>query len=282
MEKLEKMAKELEEMLGCECRVAQKQKNNAVLTGIEVHSDADNALMIFPKEGDTAQNLYKDIQKRLQQVEEFAKGMLSKFDSNIRIGLTENEEYVEEFVHRKVADLYAFLYLVEQGEDEHAIMKLRPCNLEMVGVSEEEAFEKAKVNMMKNAYVGTMMNAVMGVSNIMDMPRCEVSDRLLEEDYQPMVVIRGRENDYGAAYALVPEVHYVLERLYPNGYWIMPSSVYEMLVMPKCFGCVSMKLEEAYEMVRNANSNPFVISPEDVLSNSVYEWENEEFVVAEL
>ena len=54
----------------------------------------------------------------------------------------------------------------------------------------------------------------------------------------------------------------------PNCYYLIPSSTKEMIVVARN----SMPLEEMKEMVSNINGMPDKVKPEEILSNSIYEF----------
>ena len=61
-----------------------------------------------------------------------------------------------------------------------------------------------------------------------------------------------------------------METLFPEGYYLLPSSIHEMIIVPKD-GNISPK--ELGEMVRNVNETE--VAREEVLSDRIYEFDKE-------
>lgn len=85
-----------------------------------------------------------------------------------------------------------------------------------------------------------------------------------EDPNMPMFCISNKRKFYGAIGAIIKRD--VLEEHFPNGYYILPSSVHEVLLLPKD-NC-SVDADELTDMVRAVNANE--VRPEDVLADHAY------------
>lgn len=93
----------------------------------------------------------------------------------------------------------------------------------------------------------------------------EMSGMDAEEFDSPFIIVTTPEQTYGAA--AIIKAREKLKELCPNGYYVIPSSIHEVLVIPK--DVVSGK-EELDDMVKEVNMN--CLNPTDVLSDRAYEF----------
>lgn len=81
----------------------------------------------------------------------------------------------------------------------------------------------------------------------------------------PFIIVTTPEQTFGAA--AIIKAREELKKLCPNGYYVIPSSIHEVLVIPK--DTVSGK-EELDDMVKEVNAN--CLDPTEVLSDRVYDF----------
>lgn len=171
-------------------------------------------------------------------------------------------------MHRKVADLYEYLYIY-CGEARGNVLygTVTPETLTEFQMTEEEAFVLSHKNMIKNTLLSTADGALYGYGNMMEISKENMINFVCSSD-MPIIVVKGKNGRCGAAYALLQKVNQKILELYPNGYYLIPSSTKEMIIVARN----SMPLEEMKEMVSNINGMPDKVKPEEILSNSIYEF----------
>ena len=103
------------------------------------------------------------------------------------------------------------------------------------------------------------------IPNCLDDPQLfAASDRLFS--------LSNEEAMFGAAALFVPGM---MDRLYKmmGGFYVLPSSVHEMLLLPEacCDDPLSLK-----EIIREANANSSVVSEEDILSDKLMHYDGKE------
>lgn len=137
------------------------------------------------------------------------------------------------------------------------------------GVDEETLFRQAYENMER---VQPPMLKEMGTLFGMAEPV-----NLLAEDggsmQKPegmMFVLTNVGMQYGASAIACPGVMEKISRMFPEGFYILPSSVHEVLVVPKD---KELPPKELGKMVREVNQTG--VSREEVLSDRVYEYDKE-------
>ena len=101
--------------------------------------------------------------------------------------------------------------------------------------------------------------------NLLEQSKC------IEENARvPMYVLSNERKSYGAASMICPGVMEKVDQLFPEGFYILPSSIHETLIIPKD-GAMTPK--ELGEMVREVNRTE--VLREEVLSDRVYEYDRE-------
>ena len=174
------------------------------------------------------------------------------------INREKNREFLKETPYIPFFDLAIVCYvLIELNEHGIATMPVKKAQLEMWGIKENELFQVAKRNVQKQfpAELRQMKDV------IAEMIGMEVQDA--EDDF--MYVLSNEMRSFGAVcitYDGVPElVGIELE----ENYYIIPSSVHEMIIVPES------KVPSREEMERMVTEiNETQVEEEEVLSNRVY------------
>lgn len=85
----------------------------------------------------------------------------------------------------------------------------------------------------------------------------------------PMYVLTNNEQKEGAVSMLSPTVLERISGLFPDGYYVLPSSTNEVMIIPKSAG---LSAAELGEMVRDINKT---VIREEVLSDRIYEYDKD-------
>lgn len=185
--------------------------------------------------------------------------------SHIKVRLV--NENTEVNAIKKSAAEYGFpgliLYpIINLGETDEgvALIKINEDIVRDWGVTEDDVFEVGISNI--NYQITTMRDMLRENMLESGMPE-DIIDMMLPED-DPMYVISNRSNYYGAV-SVIPATKYLLNR-FPDGYIVLPSSVHEVIVIPKGIG----DSEYLNEMVKEINAN--VVGEKDKLSDDIYEF----------
>ena len=83
-----------------------------------------------------------------------------------------------------------------------------------------------------------------------------------------VMVGTNKRNYYGAAIVISDKHMEKLNNMYPNGYYIIPSSIHEILVVPKDI----VNAKDIVQMVKDINASE--VSPDEVLGENIYEYKN--------
>ena len=90
-------------------------------------------------------------------------------------------------------------------------------------------------------------------------------------DLQEMLyILTNRENVRGASAILSPKVMNKISELFPEGFYIIPSSIHETLIVPKRWG---LQIKDLKGMTCDINRK--MVSTEEILSSHIYEYDRE-------
>lgn len=174
---------------------------------------------------------------------------------------------------RRDASQYGFEGLiitpvVEMGEVNDGAMAtaiITSETLESIGVTEDEMFAAAIKN---TKYEIKTMREILISSMFPDgVPENDPMVDMMfppEDEGTQMYVISTPSRNYGAG-AIIPATKELIER-FPNGYTVLPSSIHEVIIIPK-YG--NQNPEAFNYMVREINAE--VVAKEDRLSDDIYE-----------
>ncbi len=153
-----------------------------------------------------------------------------------------------------------FYVLVEADSDQVKVMRIQDAHLKMWGITKEQLFATAC----------QMTHRLLPASfrNMREVIETYLPGAGRAED--PLYVLTNRMQLHGAAAILYPgQLQAIREQLGEN-FYVLPSSVHEVLVLP-----VSRALDKGTlrGIVRDINRT--VVDPEDVLSDQVYDYRQE-------
>lgn len=138
--------------------------------------------------------------------------------------------------------------------------------LSMWAKTADEVLDTAMENTMKQKFYCVPLSKVMASMMQTFSVESEEYEDCFESEYPgaEMFCISNPSKAYGAIGAIIKRD--VLEEHFPNGYYILPSSVHEVLLLPK--DSCSLGDSELTDMVRAVNANE--VRPEEVLSDHAY------------
>lgn len=142
-------------------------------------------------------------------------------------------------------------------------------------MTKEELLRTAKGNMAMQARLRTMKDALIARAVQEGMPE-ELTEEMRDQlPYIPFYVLNVNGGIDGAALVADPSVMRKAGRDLGEGFYILPSSVHEVLIVPKSTGA---KPEELRDMVYRINRQDVPI--EERLSDNVYEFDGHTLTLA--
>lgn len=174
-----------------------------------------------------------------------------------------NEEMLDGVPHEEFLDLAVVVYCrLEKFDFGHAAITIKNEHLKMWNVSGEEVIKIAKKN--------THDKMEFSITNLAKMlleernMEEEVKRMLCGDDF-PMYVATNIEKMNGAAVMIFPDMLERFSRYIEDDYYVLPSSIHEIILIPKCRaeGC------EGYdEIICQVNQNE--LCREEILSDHAY------------
>ncbi len=194
------------------------------------------------------------------------------------VGLEGNEEMLKNRPHQQVADL-AVTYSILLGENKNGAMSAVVSNslMESWNVTQEEIHKAALINMdslMPATF--TPMNEIM--REIMlpglieecdgDLERAEMMLSLATPPEDVMYVVSNEQKTNGAAVFLSENTMDMIAGEVGKDFYIIPSSIHELLIVPDNG---ALDLAQLEDMVRDVNATQ--VAPMDRLSDHVYRYD---------
>lgn len=161
-------------------------------------------------------------------------------------------------LYRRVHDLLVFpFYFVGPGMH----FKISTNHASLWGVSPEEIFACAE----KNSTAATVITDILKVLEAI-RPGCLTEEYKAAAGRSPMLVVRYSTDICdigGAAVMVLPEVRETISEIFPDGFYVIPSSISEAIIVPDV-----MPMDMLTDMIRQVNSD--VVEPTEVLADHPY------------
>lgn len=216
------------------------------------------------REGDDVDQLTKaaleDIDKRMSNLTEINALFADKADlSRVQVELintANNFEVLKDVPHMEICDL-SVIFRLNLGDDASVIVNSRVAEESKLLENAAVPFEKLLRQVEKN-YPPV-------ISHLSDVIEEMTEEKLPDADENPAYVVTTGGSPFGAAVLAYRGFLMSFAEKIGGAYWILPSSLYEVLIVPD-EGAANG--DELFEMVCNVNKT--VVSPADVLSDNVY------------
>ena len=153
-------------------------------------------------------------------------------------------------------------------------MEVRNQHLSIWNIGAKELFQQARANTqpVNTPILQSMDEMMLSIFNEEGH-----STNLLDESvefglrsHDMLYAVTNMEKQYGASMITQPEVLNKLDQLFPEGFYVLPSSVHEVLIVPDNGEVEPRRLGE---MVREVNRAE--VDREEVLSDRVYSYDKE-------
>lgn len=276
-----------------ECRVSEEWKNNGVeRPGLTFHMPGSNMVPIVYMEP-----FYDDVRKGSPLdtiMKKIAEGVVATmpdqlfpetFDvesygsikENLRIDLINtkaNRAILLNHPHMDVEDLSVICNIeipkIQNGQK--FTMRVTNGMFAKWGIRKTEMFQTAAENTReKNPPILIQLeDALWWQEDSPVTPENLLNVEQAPDKYCPLYILKNRNKEYGAVAMLYQDILDKICALFPEGYYILPSSTHEVMIAPKE---VSLSLEDLSEMIRDANRE--AIEREEVLSDHIYEYDKD-------
>lgn len=184
------------------------------------------------------------------------------------INYESNRELLKQLPHIQVLDLaVVFYYSFLDSILGDGTIQIYNNHLEMWGITQEELLEVAKKNTQKlfPCVIDSMMQVVKEMMRAEGLPY-DAEDFSATES--PMYIVTNKQKVYGAINLFNVELLREFANLKNKcNFWILPSSLHEVLLVPDDGRACAVEL---LNMVTEVNSTQ--VMPEEVLANSIYKF----------
>ena len=203
---------------------------------------------------------YEDVEKRIAY----------KLVNTLR-----NRELLEDVPHIEFLDLSIVFQIVLTGESEGtASLLIHSAHIKLWGVTVDNLFEAAAKNTPK--IMGCELKSMDDViCEILQGESAESFDRDAAKaelaDSVPLYVLSNRYKVEGAACVLYPMLLQEIYRNLNSSFYIIPSSIHELLIMPTDSGNTD---EELRAMIKDVNDTQ--VKSDEILSYSLYYYDGDE------
>lgn len=277
---LQAVSQELSQYGTYQCELMNNQKNNVVLTGVSIrHEDSMMAPVFY---------LEKSYQSFLEgkSLHQISQELVSAY-RNQEIRSLDPVDFMD---YEKVKDKIRVRLVSKENNKAYykqGPYRIRPMGAEVLYVELERQVENSMFAHVTNA-----------MAEQWKVPKTELFDIALEntqssnkvkfrsmdeiihemlagEDAEmqgvtpfPSYVLSNERGEYGATVVLYPNVLGQVREQLRDDYYILPSSLHELIILPK--KACNMEVKELRSMVREINQQE--VMPEEVLGNEIYEF----------
>ena len=274
-----------------QCRVVETMKNNNVAhVGITFHEQGDKVGPVIYMEpyreaaidGRPMSEIMREIAgiasrsmdktERIGSLDYGDYESVKEYLSVTLINGRDNRQMLSRMPHRQMEDLALILELKFPMEEGVGSIKVSHELAELWAVDKDALFAQAQENSLKaeppslHRMEDTMLSLAFGrdaAENLLENPAPE-------EVPSQLYVLSNMSKNKGAAVLSYPGVLEKAEQLFPKGFYILPSSIHELLIVPKS---PEIDPRELGEMVRAVNRAE--VAKEEQLSDRVYEYDRE-------
>lgn len=269
---------------------SNKQNNGVLQDGwalTNVASVKDVPVMIYFKD------LYEEFCQKDVDIKSFLKekittitdGVDMRFQDSVQdriflriVNAEKNQKILQDYPCKKISDfLVTYRLLAYKNQEGIASLLVDHELAQRIGLNEEELYQKALKN------TETLFPAKFG--NLQDVlinskltGQVEVGEEIhvdIDHDPMPAYILSNKECINGATSILYPKVQEELKREFPNGYYIVPSSIHELLLVDNSFVETPGDLLQLKAGVMEVNYT--VLDPTEFLSDEIYQVKGPDF-----
>ena len=283
-----------EDYQNMQCEVSEQQKNNGVvMTGIVLNMPGQKIAPVVYMEPfydqirkgepmDQIMNRIADVCRQSLSVRELPESLdFADYDSvkdylTVQVINTKtNQRMLSGVPHKEMEDLSVICRIEfpsPTGEGTGSI-KVTHELMSQWEVRPQEVYQQALENAVKNCppVLVSMDDVLMELSGLpfetKNLLQMEEGEEIPKEG---MYVLSNQTKLNGASVLAYPNLQEQLESVFPQGCYLLPSSLHEMIVVPKE---MTVSPKELGEMVREVNKTE--VARDEILSDRVYEFDKE-------
>lgn len=188
------------------------------------------------------------------------------------VNTEKNQQMLKEVPHIPLLDLSIVFYiLVDVDEKGSATIQIRNEHIENWNVNVEQLYKDAKLNV-KCLIPARLMCMQHVIEKLCDISKGKEKD-LLKAKFPPenkefMYILTNSIHQFGAAVFAYPNILEMASRIIGEDFYLLPSSIHEVILIPKS---KSPDLKDLNEMINEVNETQ--VQEEEVLSDHAYYYE---------
>ena len=188
------------------------------------------------------------------------------------VNTEKNQQMLKEVPHIPLLDLSIVFYiLVDVDEKGSATIQIRNEHIDNWNVNVEQLYKDAKLNV-KCLIPARLMCMQHVIEKLCDISKGEEKD-LLKAKFPPenkefMYILTNSIHQFGAAVLAYPNILEMASRIIGEDFYLLPSSIHEVILIPKS---KSPDLKDLNEMINEVNETQ--VQEEEVLSDHAYYYE---------
>ena len=179
-------------------------------------------------------------------------------------GVEVNKEMLEQIPHKTIENLaITFHIMVNNSEEGMSSAAITNSIMDSLGLTPEQLYKDSLQNSpnILPAKVDSMINVLSGLTDI-DMDSIDVHSQ------SQMVVVTNHSGINGASAIFYPGVMDQVGEQLHGSYFVLPSSIHEVIAIPTSLGSNYRELERMVHEI-----NIMTVAPEDRLSDNVYRYD---------
>lgn len=184
------------------------------------------------------------------------------------VNTEKNEEFLNRVPHIDFLDLSLVFYvLLDANIEGTATMVIQNDNMERWGICLQELLFTAieNVNDLLPAKLFTMRDVIDEIADPFIQESNNILENGLKEKNESMYILSNQFRNLGAACMVYPGMLKMIGEILEGDYYLLPSSVHEVILVPKR---TELHFQEMTEMVKEVNSK--LVDAEEILSDHAY------------
>lgn len=184
------------------------------------------------------------------------------------VNTEKNKEFLNCVPHIDFLDLSLVFYvLLEANKDGTATMIIQNDHMEQWGICLQELLLAAieNTNNLLPPQLFTMKEVIEEVRDSQQRDSKNILENGLEDHKEVMYILSNSLRNLGAACMVYPGVLKMIGEILETDYYLLPSSVHEVILVPKRN---DLSFQEMTDMVKEVNSK--LVEPEEILSDHAY------------
>lgn len=189
------------------------------------------------------------------------------------LDIRRNESFLQDKPYLDVGNGLAIVcdIRLKQSNGDFYSVTINDRMLEVFGYNKNEIFQQSMSNAWENntprlfSMQERMFQGSGEIRSLLDDPH-----PIQPEEKETMYILSTDDMTMGAASLYVPQVQKQISQILGEGYYVLPSSIHEVLIVPESAG---MEVQELCSMVREANRT--IVEDKDVLSDFVYHYDQD-------